>query len=139
MKRTLRIGMALLILCVGAWGLLPLAAEDPSAKPTKGALAVQALRKQVRQTHLTLMVEGKYSCCISPGCSFCTLALGRCPCAQRLVKGTSVCHSCKGGWDAGHGSVPDVNADAVAPFTGKELKEIYAARKEALKRKRRRR
>ena len=129
-----------ILFCVGAMaiGVWSLSAQEQQKIDPEIQRAVQALRVQARKTTLQLMVKGKYSCCISPGCTFCTMAMGHCPCVQRLAQGESVCHTCKGGWEAGHGSVPGVKKGAVKAFEGAFLKKVFDERKKSLKRKKRR-
>ena len=139
MKRTAAIFAIGLVLVLGGFLLIeqPVTAEEDKPKESETDKSVNKLRKQAKKTNLKLMINGKYSCCIAPGCTFCTMAMGHCPCVKRLAEGKSVCHTCKGGWEAGHGSVPGVKQEKVKAFSGAELKKVYDERKKALKRKKR--
>jgi hypothetical protein len=57
--------------------------------------------------------KGTYSCCLKQACDFCALKMGECPCRTNLQKKMAVCNECKGGWHAGDGAVPGVNANDV--------------------------
>lgn len=68
--------------------------------------AVEQMRTTVASVQKILAKQKDiYSCCIKPGCVFCELALGACPCADRLEKGQGVCPECFGGWYAGQGDL----------------------------------
>jgi hypothetical protein len=62
--------------------------------------------------------EGRYSCCVRPGCDSCARA-GGCPCGENLV-GTDaggasggVCGECLDGWHAGRGAFAGVDPHSV--------------------------
>jgi hypothetical protein len=57
-----------------------------------------------------LVQEGRYSCCVRPGCDMCAFE-GNCPCGGELLKGAKnegVCGQCVDGWHAGHGALEGV-------------------------------
>lgn len=68
--------------------------------------AIQAQKKQATS-------QGTYGCCLKQACDHCALKMGACPCRMNLQKKMAVCNECKGGWHAGDGAVPGVNADDV--------------------------
>lgn len=68
--------------------------------------AIQAQKKQATS-------QGTYGCCLKQACDHCALKMGECPCRMNLQKKMAVCNECKGGWHAGDGAVPGVNADDV--------------------------
>ena len=86
------------------------------------------IRKDLAKAKRELTGDGKYNCCIRPTCDFCALAVDKCPCALNLAKGMPVCGTCAGGWAAGYGVVPDVDAADVEAITGKMAKMMYDMR-----------
>lgn len=68
--------------------------------------AIQTQKKQAAS-------QGQYGCCLRHACDHCALKMGQCPCRMNLQQGMAVCNECKGGWHAGDGAVPGVNANDV--------------------------
>ncbi len=83
------------------------------------------IRADLKAAKRNLAREGKYSCCIAPSCDFCALTAGECPCGDNLAEGKPVCHECKGGWEAGHGSIEDVKAEEVKSLHPDKAKMMY--------------
>lgn len=71
--------------------------------------ADQAIQNQKKQA----ASQGRYGCCLKTACDHCALKMGECPCRMNLEKKMAVCNECKGGWHAGDGAVPGVNANDV--------------------------
>lgn len=65
-------------------------------------------RAAIAEHQKALRAEKMYSCCISPGCTFCSTAADMCPCGMNLAQGKPVCPECWGGWYAGKGALPGV-------------------------------
>ncbi|MBM4169588.1 MAG: hypothetical protein FJ215_10615 [Ignavibacteria bacterium] len=83
------------------------------------------IRADLKTAKRSLAREGKYSCCIAPSCDFCALTDGECPCGDNLANGKPVCHECKGGWEAGYGSIEDVRAEDVKSLPADKAKMMY--------------
>ena len=128
MKRFVIGGAAVALLVAAGWAVL---SRTATAEESKDPL--KELRKSVRSANAELMMDGKYACCISPGCSFCTLAVGACPCRANVLKGKPVCPTCKGGWAAGYGAIGRIDAAKVKMASDDHLKKMYRARKKAFK------
>ncbi len=71
---------------------------------------------------------GMYSCCLEPSCGFCALAMGMCPCGDRLKNGDGVCGECLLGWAAGQGNIAGINPEDVKPMQGRMLGMMYRQR-----------
>ncbi len=78
-------------------------------RPAAMTTADAAIQNQKRQA----TAANQYGCCLKQACDFCALKMGQCPCRANLVKDMAVCNECKGGWHAGDGAVPGVNANDV--------------------------
>ncbi len=107
-------------------------AEEPKgqmkmASPEAMAKGVTA-RKAILDHQKALTGDGVYSCCIKPGCTFCSSSADMCPCAMNLAKGDPVCPECWGGWTAGKGNLPGVQADKVQVIPKSKLKMMYDMR-----------
>ncbi len=89
---------------------------------------VKQVRILLKRAKRELTKAGKYECCIEPGCDFCVLTLGECPCAETLKKQGIACPECTGGWRVGHGSVHGVEPSQVKMWTEDRLKKAYGAR-----------
>ncbi len=68
-----------------------------------------AARAAMLDHQKALKAEGVYSCCINPGCAFCSTAGDMCPCAMNLKQGKPVCPECWGGWHVGKGRLPGID------------------------------
>ncbi|MEK7214046.1 MAG: hypothetical protein AAB289_00405, partial [Chloroflexota bacterium] len=105
--------------------------EDMKDMPMPSAEAMakgKAARKAVQEHQKGLQADGTYSCCIKPGCTFCSTAADMCPCAKMLAKGMPVCPECWGGWQAGAGRLEGVQADKVKIIPHDKLKMMYMMR-----------
>jgi len=97
----------------------------PSAEAmAKGKTA----RKAIQEHQKVLQTDGTYSCCIKPGCTFCSTSADMCPCAKMLAMGGPVCPECWGGWQAGAGRLDGVQADKVKIIPQDKLKMMYMMR-----------
>ena len=85
-----------------------------------------AARKAIAEHQKALSNDGVYSCCIKPGCTFCSTAGDMCPCADNLAKGEAVCPECWGGWFAGNGRLKGVDP-------GKNMENVKVLPKEKMK------
>ena len=122
MRRALLSGLAATITMTLLFGLFNLAgraraqeekkADQKQAAPTapqpspEALKALDASRKAYAQARDQLEKDGVYNCCIKPGCAFCGLTMGRCPCAANLAQNKGVCPECWGGWHADQGALP---------------------------------
>ncbi len=91
------------------------------------------IRARLAKVKNGLMMDGNYSCCIAPSCDFCAMAMNGCPCGDNLAKGKPVCAECKGGWTAGFGMNPDIDAKDVKSLSDAEMKKMYKSRSELIK------
>jgi len=82
-------------------------------------------RVQLQSAKEKLAKDGKYSCCISPSCNFCAVAMNMCPCGMNVTKGQPVCGECKGGWMSGFGAIPDVKPEDVKMMPPDKAKMGY--------------
>jgi len=87
-----------------------------------------ATRKALLAQLMALMDAGRADCCNEPGCGFCLIAADKCVCGPNLTKGEPVCPECWGGWQAGHGMIPNVKPEDVKVLPKKELQELYDLR-----------
>ncbi len=94
---------------------LALAHEGPKKpeKPTKAKADLEKAKKQLRQARKEAEAQGKYACCVKPGCSICLLTEGSCSCAAKAASGLGVCGECLGGWKSGRGTVKGVSAKSI--------------------------
>ncbi|MBI4263603.1 MAG: hypothetical protein HY657_04455 [Acidobacteria bacterium] len=78
-------------------------------RPAAMARADESIQAQKKQA----ASQGRYGCCLKQACDHCALKMGECPCGMNLRNKMAVCNECKGGWHAGDGAVPGVNANDV--------------------------
>ncbi|MBI1914083.1 MAG: hypothetical protein HYS12_05010 [Planctomycetes bacterium] len=98
--------------------------EEMKASP--GAMAKgTAARKAILDHQKALGNDGVFSCCIRPGCTFCSSSADMCPCAMNLRKGGPVCPECWGGWQVGQGRLDGVDAAKVQVIPKSKLKMMY--------------
>ncbi len=109
--------------------------QKPGDAPAPNA-KLDDIRARLAKVKDGLMMDGKYSCCISPSCNFCALAMNGCPCGENLAKGKPVCGECKGGWTAGYGTMPDIDPKNVKALPDEEMKKMYKSRSELIKKSR---
>ena len=84
--------------------------EAPVAADTGGGATEVPLKQIVKDKRQEAMKAGKYNCCLKHPCSECLIAMGGCPCRENAEAGNPVCSECKGGWMAGDGAIPDLDA-----------------------------
>lgn len=88
-----------------------------------------AARTAILEHQRVLKSEGVYSCCIRPGCTFCSTSADMCPCADNLAKGEAVCPECWGGWYAGKGRMrnvdPGSNMENIKILPKTKMKMMY--------------
>ena len=60
-----------------------------------------------------LTKDGKYNCCVHPGCDWCVLKEGQCECHDNITVGKAVCPDCGLGWHNGEGVITGMKADRV--------------------------
>lgn len=100
--------------------------KEEMMKASKEAMAKgETARKAISEHQKALAKDGVYSCCIKPGCTFCSTAGDMCPCAMNLRKGGPVCPECWGGWVAGHGRLDGIDASKVQVIPKSKLKMMY--------------
>jgi hypothetical protein len=85
-------------------------------------------RKALSSAKAKLTKDGHYSCCNTQSCNYCAVAMNSCTCSDDLKKDGAVCGECKGGWDAGHGSVPNINPADVKSYPAMKEKMGYDMR-----------
>ncbi len=95
-------------------------------KPTKAQRDIEALRKKLEQSKKTLAAEGKYKCCMKPGCDLCIRENGSCNCAENVKAGKGACGQCQEGWLAGRGAVKGVRGNPLA-FLAAENQKVPGA------------
>lgn len=108
------------------------AVQKDAAGPASNA-QLDDIRARLAKVKNGLMMEGKYACCISPSCDFCAMAVNGCPCGENLSKGKPVCGECKGGWTAGHGTMPDIDPKDVKTIPDADVKKMYESRAKLIK------
>jgi hypothetical protein len=108
--------------------------KDEMKKASKEAMAKgEAARKAITDHQKALAKDGVYSCCIKPGCTFCSTAGDMCPCAMNLAKGDSVCPECWGGWQAGQGRLKDIDRSKVQIIPKEKLEMMYDMKSKNMK------
>jgi hypothetical protein len=80
--------------------------------PSQATGLLAAERKALDNAKRTLFQEGRYACCVRPGCDSCARA-GGCPCGANLAAGKGTCGECLSGWKGGHGAFAGISADEV--------------------------
>ncbi|MBI4546537.1 MAG: heavy-metal-associated domain-containing protein [Ignavibacteriae bacterium] len=109
-------------------------AEPPQEKKDKAEMEMPSssefdeARAKLQAGKEKLAKDGKYSCCISPSCNFCAIAMNMCPCGMNVTKGEPVCGECKGGWMSGYGAIPDIKPENVKIMPPDKAKMGYEMR-----------
>ncbi len=82
-------------------------------KQTKASKKVESAINKIKKGKM-------YVCCIKGKCDYCAAHMGACPCGMNAMQGKPVCINCKGGWDAGLGSIPGKTTEdiKVMPMNG---------------------
>jgi len=108
------LSVAIVLVTLGTAGFLWAQQGQPGMKMPMASPAAKAkgdaARKAILEHQKSLRAEKVYDCCIRPGCAFCSTAADMCPCAMNLSQGQPVCPECWGGWFAGKGRLPGVEA-----------------------------
>lgn len=118
---------------LGAVALRP-AVASPQEKASQASLDKGVVtRKALLDQATSLMEDGVADCCMQPACGLCPIAADACGCAASLAKGGPVCPECWGGWQVGHGSLPNVKAEDIKILPKDTLKQVYDTRAEKLK------
>ena len=66
------------------------AVQKPGDTPASNA-KLDDIRARLAKVKNGLMLDGKYSCCISPSCDFCAMAMNGCPVRQPREGKTGLC------------------------------------------------
>ncbi len=115
----MKIGLLFMTVALGTF-----AHEGPKKplKPTKAKDDLSKAKKQFDQARKQAAAQGKYACCVKPGCTLCLLTEGSCSCAAKAAKGEGVCGECFGGWKAGRGTIRGVSEKSItlAPVSTKQ-------------------
>ena len=110
MRRPLAIAVACAILALAHEGMRTMG-------PTKAARDLKLARAAMDAAKRKLAAQGRYACCVRPGCNLCARVNGSCNCAANVKAGRGSCGECYGGWKAGRGVVSGVDARSVALLT----------------------
>lgn len=126
------VGAAIALVATGLWAQ---SAREP-AKPKLSPEAQQHLadaRAAYTKARAKLQEEGTYSCCIQPGCMFCGMSAGMCPCGRNIAEGKPVCPECYGGQYAGHGKFEGIDLKEDLKFLPvSKLKMMYGMQAQAV-------
>ena len=71
-----------------------------------------------------LTAEGKYDCCVSPGCNECAIRDGECHCRHTVAQSGPCCGECTAAWIEGRGDIPGVDREKVLASLGC-VRELY--------------
>ncbi|MBW3671169.1 MAG: hypothetical protein KY432_05790 [Acidobacteria bacterium] len=71
-----------------------------------------------------LAAQGKYDCCVKPGCNECVLQRGECQCRIGVEKGGPCCGECTAAWIEGRGDVAGLDKEEVLRNLGC-YRELY--------------
>lgn len=71
-----------------------------------------------------LAEQGKYDCCVKPGCNECVLQRGECQCRKGVEKGGPCCGECTAAWIEGRGDVAGLDKEEVLRNLGC-YRELY--------------
>lgn len=71
-----------------------------------------------------LAAEGKYECCVSPGCNECPIRDGECHCKHTVAASGPCCGECTAAWIDGRGDIPGVDKEQVLASLGC-VRELY--------------
>lgn len=124
--------VAALVLFVTSPGIFDV--STASAQQKKGEMKqmgnkdLNKVRAELGAAKIKLAKEDKYSCCISPSCNFCAIAMDMCPCGNNVTKGDPVCGECQGGWMSGYGAIEGIKAENVKMMPPDKMKMAYEMR-----------
>lgn len=71
-----------------------------------------------------LAEQGKYDCCVRPGCNECVLQRGECHCRVGVEQGAPCCGECTAAWIDGRGDVPGIDKEEILKNLGC-YRELY--------------
>lgn len=86
----------------------------------KQATLIQALEAY----KIELASQGKYDCCVRPGCNECVIQTGECHCRVGVEKGGPCCGECTAAWIDDRGNVPGVDKEQILRNLGC-YRELY--------------
>lgn len=93
-------------------------ARETTAKKKSTLLSQLSVFKQ------ELAEQGKYDCCVRPGCNECVLNRGECHCRVGVEHGAPCCGECTAAWIEGRGNVPGVDKEQILRNLGC-YRELY--------------
>lgn len=96
---------------------------DQFARETEGAKKA-ILLSQLDVYKAELAEQGKYDCCVKPGCNECVLQRGECHCREGVEKGGPCCGECTAAWIDGRGDVAGLDREEVLRNLGC-YRELY--------------
>lgn len=60
--------------------------------------------------------EGRYDCCIEPGCDRCIELYGECRCFEKIKEKDKICSECVSGYKRGLGRIKTLNINELREF-----------------------
>lgn len=93
-----------------------------SAQPV--ALKQASLIEELDLYKKELAAQGKYDCCVDPGCNECVINSGECKCRKAVEKSGPCCGECTAAWIAGRGDIPGIDREKVLQSLGC-VRELY--------------
>ena len=84
-----------------------------SSVPLTVEQSLENINSELNLVKAELTKEGRYDCCIQPGCDWCVLHEGECECHDNVKAGKEVCPGCGLGWHNGSGVVQGVKTSQV--------------------------
>ncbi|HVT45198.1 MAG TPA: hypothetical protein VMT00_12510 [Thermoanaerobaculia bacterium] len=88
------------------------------------ALKQAAIIDQLDLLKTELAGEGKYDCCVMPGCSECVINSGECHCRRVIERDGPCCGECTQAWIEGRGNIPGVDREQILEHLGC-VRELY--------------
>ncbi|HKO54414.1 MAG TPA: hypothetical protein VJ276_00970 [Thermoanaerobaculia bacterium] len=98
--------------------LLALFEEQPVG--VKQAVLIWQLDKYVEE----LRSNGKYDCCVKPGCRECVIRAGECHCRKVINASGPCCGECTAAWVEGRGNTAGIDREKVLEHLGC-TRELY--------------
>ncbi len=86
----------------------------------KQAILISELDKYATE----LAANGKYDCCVKPGCRECVIRAGECHCRKVIDASGPCCGECTQAWIEGRGNTAGVDRDKVLEHLGC-VRELY--------------
>ena len=76
--------------------------------PDSGGIDLQGLTQATKDSLVQVLAdEGRYLCCVKPGCEYCIKKFGRCECYVK--KNDPICGQCYDGYKEGRGKFKLIN------------------------------